>query len=220
MTKSSRNILEFVLAVVGVFAMLCGLIIFNRYLLMQFTLGVRMVLMIATQWLLFLIPAILMLIRREKLTGLGFSTEKVPQQILIGFVFSLVMSLLLTVLPILCGLKDIVGSTNYTKTWQFLYELIYTTVGVALAEEIIFRGYLFQKLMGLRNSWWFAAIFSSILFGLFHIFNGSLIQVFMTAVIGFIYCLARKKIKGCTLLSLIVAHGMYDAMIVLWVALL
>jgi len=74
--------------------------------------------------------------------------------------------------------------------------------------------------LAIKNSKWFAIIISSLLFGLFHIFNGNIIQIFVTAFIGFLYCVFREKIKGCTLLSLIIAHGVYDAMIVLWVSIL
>ncbi|HOA32639.1 MAG TPA: CPBP family glutamic-type intramembrane protease, partial [Clostridia bacterium] len=61
---------------------------------------------------------------------------------------------------------------------------------------------------------------SSLLFGLFHIFNGNIVQVIMTSFLGVLFCLFREKIKGCTLLSLIIAHGSYNAMIVLWVSVL
>ena len=91
---------------------------------------------------------------------------------------------------------------------------------MALAEEFVFRGYIFHKLLEVKDSRWFAIIVSSILFGLFHIFNGNLIQVIMTSFIGFLYCVLREKIRNCTLLSLVITHGLYDGMIVLWVALL
>ena len=42
----------------------------------------------------------------------------------------------------------------------------------------------------------------------------------MTAFIGLVYCIFREKIKECTLLSSIIVHGVYDAMIVLWVSIL
>ena len=40
----------------------------------------------------------------------------------------------------------------------------------------------------------------------------------MTAGMGLLYCLYREKVKDCTLLSLIIAHGLYDGLIVLWVS--
>jgi CAAX amino terminal protease family. len=146
--------------------------------------------------------------------------RKILPQIGIGVLLALAMSLVLTVLPIILGFKDMVGNTTYTQTYQFVYHFIYAILGVALAEELVFRGYIFHKLLAIKNSKWFAIIISSLLFGLFHIFNGNIIQIFMTAFIGFLYCIFREKIKGCTLLSLIIAHGVYDAMIVLWVSIL
>lgn len=43
-------------------------------------------------------------------------------------------------------------------------------LGVALAEEFVYRGYVFQKLLEIKDSRWFAIIISSITFGLGHIF--------------------------------------------------
>ncbi len=157
-----------------------------------------------------------MWMKREKISDLGFTKEKIIQQILIGILLALLMSFLLTVLPILLGFKDMISSTTYTQTWQFVYQFVYMIFGVALAEELVFRGYLFNKLLEIRNSRWFAIIISSALFGLFHILHRNLIQVFSTAILGFSFCIYREKIKGCTLLSLIVAHGLYAGMIVLW----
>ena len=177
-----------------------------------------MVLMMVTQWMLFIVPGILMLVNKEKLHTFGFTKENIPRQIFIGILIALIMSAILTMLPILLGYKDLVGSTSYTKAWQFTYELIYRIFGVALVEELIFRGYIFYKLLEIKNSKGFAIMISSLLFGLFHIFNGNLLQVLITAVIGFLYCIFREKIKGCRLLSLIIAHGIYDALIALWLA--
>jgi len=214
------SMIQLVIAVCGVFVAVFGLSMFNQYLLMSFPLPLRMVLMIVTQWLLFLVPAILMIVNKEKLSSIGFKKEKILPQIGIGVLLALAMSLVLTVLPIILGFKDMVGNTTYTQTYQFVYHFIYAILGVALAEELVFRGYIFHKLLAIKNSKWFAIIISSLLFGLFHIFNGNIIQIFMTAFIGFLYCIFREKIKGCTLLSLIIAHGVYDAMIVLWVSIL
>ena len=147
-------------------------------------------------------------------------TENIPHQIAIGVILALLMSLFLTLIPILFGFKEMVGNTSYSELWQFAYNFVYLTIGVALAEEFVFRGYFFHKLLEIRDSRWFAMIVSSMLFGLFHIFYGNLIQIIITALIGLLYCVMREKIKNCTLLSLVIAHGLYDGMITLWVALL
>ncbi|MPN39683.1 hypothetical protein SDC9_187212 [bioreactor metagenome] len=193
--KSKSSMIQLVIAVCGVFVAVFGLSMFNQHLLMSFPLPLRMVLMIVTQWLLFLVPAILMIVNKEKLCSIGLKKEKILSQIGIGVLLAVSMSLVLTILPITLGLKEIVGNTTYTQTWKFVYQFIYAIFGVALAEELIFRGYIFKKLLKIKNSKWFAIIISSVLFGLFHIFNGNIIQVFMTAFIGFIYCIFREKIQ-------------------------
>ena len=218
--KTKSSIIQLFIAICGTFVAVFGLFMFNQHLLMSFSLPLRMILMIVTQWILFLVPAILMVVYKEKLSCMGFRKEKIPSQIGIGILLAVSMSLVLTVLPIILGFKDVVGDYAYTQTWQFAYEFIYRILGVALAEELVFRGYIFNKLLQIKNSKWFAIIISSLLFGLFHILNGNIIQVFVTAFIGLVYCIFREKIKGCTLLSLIIAHGVYDALIVLWVSIL
>lgn len=218
--NAKSSMIQLVITVCGVFIAVFGLSMFNQHLLMSFPLPLRMVLMIVTQWLLFLVPAILMIMNKEKLSSIGFIKEKVLLQIGIGILLALSMSIVLTVLPIMLGFKNMVGNTTYTQTYQFVYQFIYTILGVALAEELVFRGYIFHKLLAIKDSKWFAIIISSLLFGLFHIFNGNIIQVIVTAFIGFLYCIFREKIKGCTLISLIIAHGLYDALIVLWVSIL
>ncbi|NLB82011.1 MAG: CPBP family intramembrane metalloprotease [Clostridiaceae bacterium] len=218
--KTKSSIIQLIIATCGTFVAAFGLFMFNQHLLMSFSLPLRMILMIVTQWIFFLVPAILMVVYKEKLSSMGFEKEKIPSQIGIGILLAISMSIILTVLPIILGYKDVAGDYAYTQTWQFAYEFIYRILGVALAEELVFRGYIFKKLLQIKNSKWFAIIISSLLFGLFHIFNGNIIQVFVTAFIGLVYCIFREKIKGCTLLSLIIAHGVYDALIVLWVSIL
>lgn len=219
-SKADLTVVQLFIAICGIFFAVFGLWMFNQHLLGSFSLPLRMILMIVAQWWLFLVPGILMIVNKENLGDIGFSKEKIMLQIGIGVLLAFAMSLILTVLPIMLGFKEMVGNITYTQTWKFVYQFIYAILGVALAEELIFRGYLFNKLLRIKNAKWFAIIISSLLFGLFHIFNGNIIQIFMTAFLGFLFCIFREKIKGCTLLSLIIAHGVYDAMIILWVSIL
>lgn len=220
MGSKKKAVLQLIISIAGVFAAVYGVMVFNNHLLLTLPLAARMVLMPALQWLLFLVPAVLMLINKEKLSGLGFSKTGIVRQGLTGLVLALFLSGILTVVPILLGFRDFVGSTSYTQPWQFVYQFVYMLFGVALAEELIFRGYIFHKLLEIKNNHWLAAVVSSMLFGLFHIFSGNWIQVLLTAVLGFIYCVCREKIKGCSILSLIIAHGVYDALITVWLVVL
>jgi CAAX amino terminal protease family. len=219
-TNKKKELYLLILAICAVFVTLFGVTLFNTHLLKNFSLPLRVVLSFAMQWLLFLAPGFLMLARKERIQDLGFTKKGLGHQILIGLSIAFVMSAFLTVIPILLGFRQMVGSTNFTQAWQFVYEFFYRICGVALAEELIFRGYIFNKLMIIKNNKRLAIIVSSILFGLFHVFNGDLLQILITTFIGVVYCLYRERIKNCTLLSLIVAHGVYGALIVLFVGVL
>lgn len=103
-SKSSNSIIQVILAIIGVSIAIFGLTMFNRYLLMQFPLGLRMVLMIVSQWIIMVVPVILMIVNKDKLSDFGMKTENISHQILIGAILALLMSLILTIIPILLGL--------------------------------------------------------------------------------------------------------------------
>jgi len=84
---------------------------------------------------------------------------------------------------------------------------------VLSVEEVIFRGHLFKKLSDINNSKWFAIIASSVLFGLFHIFNFHLLQIVVTTIMGIYWCVFKEKFKHCTLLSLIIGHALHNLFI-------
>ncbi|WP_312653968.1 CPBP family intramembrane glutamic endopeptidase [Proteiniclasticum sp.] len=173
--------------------------------------------MIVSQWGIFLVPLMLMKRNREKLSDFFISEIKLWRQIQTGIILALAMTVVLILIPILLGLEYMVGSTSYTMPWQFVFEFIYSIIGVALAEELVFRGYIFNKIVLLSGSRSTAIILSSILFGFFHVFNGNVLQIIMTFCMGMMFCYFREKIKSCTIISLIIAHGLYDGMIVLLV---
>ncbi len=102
------------------------------------------------------------------------------------------------------------------KGRQFVYEFVYYTVAVAAAEEFVFCGFFCQKLFLLFEKDIAAVIGSSALFGAFRLLNGGLVQALITALIGALFCLCRKRIRGCATLPLIFAHGVYDALITVW----
>jgi membrane protease YdiL (CAAX protease family) len=213
--QQHKNVAAIMTAIIYQFLLLLAVSYFNQNILMTFPIVVRMIAMFLCQWIFLLIPIFLMGKNGETLRDIGFLKENILLQVLVGILIATAMCLMLTVLPILFGQKEMVSSTRYTQTWQFVFQFFYTVFGVALAEEVFFRGYLFKKLLDAKASKPFAILVSSVVFGLFHMFAGGLIQVVVTAIIGVIYCLCREKIKHCTLLSLIIAHGIYDALIVL-----
>ena len=216
--KKNNELVRVILAFLGTMAGCIGVRAFNIYVLMSLPLGARIVSMIVVYWLIALIPIIIMLIDKDKLTDYGFKREKMGNQILAGLGVGIAMSVVLTLIPHLAGLGNYVDNGNrYLFLWQFIFEFVYCIISVAFTEEFVFRGLLYEKIRRIGNSEIAAVIGSSLLFGFFHILNGNLIQVGMTALIGLFFCLCRLKIKNCSTLSLIIAHGVYDALISVWI---
>lgn len=217
--EKSDGMITLIAAVAGVFLSLYIVTLFNLNILTSIPLLARMPIMIFSQWLILLVPLVLMKRDREKLSDFFVSEISPGRQILTGIMLATAMSAVLIVIPILLGFKDMVGSTSYTMPWQFVFQFVYSIIGVALAEELVFRGYIFKKILVTGRSRGMAILVSSALFGFFHVFSGDVLQIVMTFFMGIIFCLFREKIKSCTLLSLIIAHGLYDGMIVLLVKL-
>lgn len=212
-----KNIIGLIIGVLGSMLGLYGVISFNKFVLMSLPLVVRMIMMIIVYWLIAVIPIIIMLINKDKLSNYGFSKEKLFIQIIIGIVLGFAMSFILTLIPHLAGYGEYVSSgKQYKYLWQFVYEFLYCILAVGCVEEYVFRGFMYSKAKSIFGSDIISIIVSSVLFGLFHLFSRNIVQMIMTALIGVMLCLCRNKIKDCSTLSLIIAHGIYDALITVW----
>lgn len=216
--KKKKLILESIFGIAWAMVTLWGVICFNRYILMNLWLPMRMGLSIVLYLCMAVGPLLLMILARDTWSDYLFSKEKVGMQILVGIGIGAAMSLILTLPLFLTGHGE--WSNNgkqYAFWWQYLYEIVYCVGAVSLTEEYIFRGFLYRKLRDFSGSFWVSALISSAAFGLFHIFGGSLVQVVMTSLIGLGLCIVRHKVKHCTTLSLIIGHGLYDFLITVWV---
>jgi membrane protease YdiL (CAAX protease family) len=84
-----------------------------------------------------------------------------------------------------------------------------------MGEEILFRGYFMQRIEELSGSKKMSVVLSSVIFGLWHFPGGQdFIQVFITAILGAFYGVSLHKVKDCSVLSLIFAHGLYNIYII------
>mgnify|MGYP003412235086 CR=1 FL=1 len=190
--ERNKIIIQMVIAIIGVVGGLLGVNAFYQYVLMSLPLVVRMVLMIVTYLPIALVPFCIVIFNKEKWSDYGFSKD-------------------------LIGKSDWVNNQHiYNYAWQYIYDFIQCIGAVALVEEFVFRGFFYKKLETLFGSAVGAIIGSSILFGLFHFLGGNIGQIILTGFIGAIFCICRVKIKNCTLLSVIIAHGVYDALITVW----
>lgn len=218
MKGHKKTIIQLGIAIMGVVAGLWGVNTFNQYVLMSMPLIWRMVMMVVVYFLIALIPFCIIMMDRDKWSDYGFSKEKLGYQVLIGFIIALCMSFVFTVIPHLLGKSDWVNNNHqYEYAWQFIYDFVYYIFAIALVEEFVFRGFFYKKLETLLGSSIGAIVGSSILFGLFHFLSGNIVQLILTGILGAIFCICRVKIKNCTLLSVIIAHGIYDALITVWV---
>ena len=202
----------------GAFLGLFGVTLFNQAVLLTLPLWVRMVSMIVSYWLIAFIPVLILVLDKEdSFTNYGFAQDRIGRQITIGIFIGLAMSFLLTVAPHIFGFGEYVDSgKRYRFLWQFTFEFVYCIVAVGFVEEFVFRGFIYGKIKEISQKDTVAVIGSSVLFGAFHLFGGHIVQMLMTACIGAFFCFCRLKIKNCSVLSLIIAHGIYDALISVW----
>lgn len=229
--KNKRTVIEIILAAVWVWAALYGVICFNRYVLMSLPLAARMAAMVLSLLAVAAGPVLIAALAGDKPADFGFAKNAVGMQLLWGVILGAAMSLVLTLPFHLFGLGDFVDSgKRYTEAWQFAYEFFYCIAAVGLSEEVIFRGFFYNRFArfargmcgthGTRGtqSVVLPVALSSVLFGFYHIFGVNPIQIVTTAALGVLFCILRLKIKNCSTLSLIIAHGIYDAMICVWSA--
>lgn len=215
---------EWICLILGFFGAMLGVysvVKFNKFVLMSLSLGLRMVSMLLIYWLIALIPTILMLTNKDKLQDYGFNKDKICLQIIIGILIGIIMSVTLTLIPHLLGFGKFVDcGKRYKYLWQFFYEFIYCIFTIGFVEEFVFRGFIYEKIRRISQKNIIAIIGSSILFGIFHLFSGNIVQMLMTTCIGTFLCFCRLKVKNCTTLSLITGHGIYDALITVWASIL
>ena len=211
---------EWVSLIVGVLGAMLGLygvVSFNQFVLMSLPLGLRMVSMILVYWLIALIPIILMIVKKERFVDYGFTKSRIGLQVMVGICIGIGMSIVLTFIPHLLGFGAYVDNgKRYQYSWQFLYEFFYCIFTIGFVEEFVFRGFVYEKIKSISKKDLIATVGSSVLFGVFHVFSGNIIQLVMTACIGVFFCFCMRKVKYCSILSLIIAHGIYDALITVW----
>lgn len=143
------------------------------------------------------------------------SKNNLGLQILIGVGIAILLCFFIGILPILCG-TSLIGSHSDMSVGDLLLAAMQDIFFVGVGEEIVFRGYVQNQFsIWLKKRKWLAPLIAAVFFGLWHIINGSLIQVLFTTVIGCVFGYAKYFIKDCSLLSVMVAHGLYDFSLVL-----
>ena len=151
-----------------------------------------------------------------KLTGINIGLDlKNKKQFLIGLCFALTLCLCIALIPPLFGLSLIGKHINFS--WgSLLLDLFFYMIIIGPVEELVFRVYLQETFIGFFNkNKWIGVILAALMFGLFHLINGSYIQVLFTFGIGLVFGFGKYFIKDYKYLGLAASHGLYDYLIVI-----
>lgn len=131
-------------------------------------------------------------------------------QYLIGLAIALTLSFFVAFLPAFFG-NSIVGDHQDFVWYVFLLDFVFFVLFVGPVEELVFRVYYQETFCGFfKKHKWIGVIIAAFLFGLWHLINGGLFQVFFTFGFGLIFGFAKYFIKNCKYLGLALGHGVYD----------
>ena len=146
-----------------------------------------------------------------KLTGVKIGVElKNFWQYLIGLGVALTLSLLIAFIPAWCGHSLVGVHTNY-DIGTLIYAFFFFLLVIGPVEELVFRVYYQETFMSFFNKHkWIGVIIASEIFGLWHLINGSPLQVLFTFGIGLVFGFAKYFIKRFKYLGVSFAHGLYD----------
>ena len=146
-----------------------------------------------------------------KLSGIKLEISlKNKMQYLVGIVIALSLSIVIAVIPALCGFSFVGNHMDFS--WlDLIYNFLLYLLIIGPVEELVFRVYIQDSFIScFKKHKWAGVVIASLLFGLWHIINENLIQVLFTFGIGLVFGFAKYKIKNCTYLSVALGHGLYD----------
>lgn len=146
-----------------------------------------------------------------KLTGIKIGIElKNYLQFVIGLGIALTLSLCLAFIPAWCG-HSIVGNHLNFNLGTLIYAFFFYLLVIGPVEELVFRVYYQETFMSFfKKHKWIGVIIASALFGLWHLINGSPLQVLFTFGIGLVFGFAKYFLKQYKYLGVAFSHGLYD----------
>ena len=145
-----------------------------------------------------------------KITGIKLDLDlKNMKQYAIGAGIALTLSLLIAFVPALLGCS-LVGPHKDFSRFGLIYNLLFFFLIVGPVEELVFRVYLQETLIPLFKKPWIGVVLAAFLFGLWHLINGSPLQVLFTFGIGLVFGVSKYKFKDCKYPGLAFGHGLYD----------
>lgn len=176
---------------------------------------------LTTRWIreivfwVFLILILLVAIKIEKTRFLLWSETKRKWYFYIISVITIfaVTVIIATFTPIIFKLVNIQVKQDVLESVANFYcsdklLMIFGCITAGVVEEFIYRGYLMPRLEIIFKHGWVVIILSSILFGLAHISNLSVVGVIVPTLIGLVFSFHYYKYKN--ILTLIIVHFLID----------
>lgn len=162
------------------------------------------------------VPFIAGKITNNHLWPLIFKKENILRQLAAGLhVFSISAAVLTAVSLVIGNYRYFLIGPKQTETALIIYNIFFYILFVGMGEEILFRGYLMHRIKEVSGSKIMSVVLSSVIFGLWHFPGGrDFIQVFVTASLGAFYGTCYYKVNNCSVLSLAIAHGLYNIYII------
>lgn len=128
----------------------------------------------------------------------------------IAIIMASALALVISFIPAWCGIS-LVGEHSDFVVWRFIFNLFYYILIIGPVEELIFRVYIQDTVGALVNkNQWISVIIAAALFGIWHIINGSVLQVIFTFFIGLVFGLCKYFIRNCKFVGVALGHGLYD----------
>lgn len=113
--------------------------------------------------ILTVICLIIIKVRKQKLSSVGFTMYKMKKSLILGSVLGVMLLITSSILPNLLAGNRMIGVK------EFLYNIFYYFIIIGLVEELIFRGYIQTRMYGLINKRTPAILITAVLFMLMHI---------------------------------------------------
>lgn len=202
MEKTKRNIATLCISIVFMIA----ITFFARFVKIIDILWLRIAALVGLNLLNGVVALIAMKITRMKI-NIDFKNK---HQIFIGAVIAITLSVFIAIIPALCGFS-LVGEHTDFSWFTIIYDFLFYMLIIGPVEEFVFRVYLQDTFVSFfEKKKWIGVVVASFLFGLWHIINGSIIQVIFTFGIGLVFGFAKYKIKDCGYIGVSFGHGLYD----------
>ena len=202
MEKTKRNIATLCISIVFMIA----ITFFARFVKIIDILWLRIAALVGLNLLNGVVALIAMKITRMKI-NIDFKNK---HQIFIGAVIAITLSVFIAIIPALCGFS-LVGEHTDFSWFTIIYDFLFYMLIIGPVEEFVFRVYLQDTFVSFfEKKKWIGVVVASFLFGLWHIINGSIIQVIFTFGIGLVFGFAKYKIKDCGYMGVSFGHGLYD----------